>query len=86
VELNSYRAAGHVYSESEARDICCIMEGIHTNLLQLPEFNGSVHIETLKVKLKAALDDFYAAYGLMQVRYNLLNFTVTYCSQQETHF
>jgi hypothetical protein len=81
VELDSYKAAGNVYSDSEAKDICCIMEGMHTDLLQLPEFHGSGYIETLKIKLKAALDDFYAVYGVIQVRYNLINVTLTYFLQ-----
>jgi hypothetical protein len=45
------------------------MEGIHKNLLQLPEFKGSEYSEKLKLQLKAALDDFNAVYELIQVRY-----------------
>jgi predicted nucleic-acid-binding Zn-ribbon protein len=81
VELESYKAAENVFGESEAKDICCIMEGIHTHLLQLLEFKGSVYSETLKVQLEAALHDFCATYGLMQVRHNkFINFYCLYCS------
>jgi hypothetical protein len=67
VELDSFRPAGNVYSESEAKHICCIMEGIYTSLLQLPVFEGS-ECEELNTQLKAAVDDFNAMYGLVQVR------------------
>jgi hypothetical protein len=66
VELDSFRPAGNVYSEAEARHICCIMEAIHTNMLQLPDFEGSEY-EELNTQLKVALDDFNAMYGLLQV-------------------
>lgn len=66
MELDSFRPAGIVYSESEAKHICCIMEGIHTSLLQLPVFEGSEY-EELNAQLKVALDDFNAIYGLVQV-------------------
>jgi hypothetical protein len=79
VELDSYKAAEVVCSESEARDICCIMEGIHLSLLQLPEFKGSGNFEKLKVQLSASLDDFYAAYGLIQVKHN---WPLTYMSHR----
>jgi hypothetical protein len=69
VELDSYKAAENMYSESEAKDVCYIMEGIHKSLLQLPEFKGSEYSEKLKTQLKAALDDFNSVYELIQVRY-----------------
>jgi hypothetical protein len=56
-------------NESEAKVVCCIMEGIHKSVLQLPEFKGSEYSEKLKIQLKAALDDFNAVYELIQVRY-----------------
>jgi len=46
--------------------MCCIVEGIHTNLLRLPDFEGSKS-EELNTQLKVALDDFNAIYGLVQV-------------------
>ena len=66
MELDSFRPAGNVYSESEAKHMCCIVEGIHTNLLWLPDFEGSKSKE-LNTQLKVALDDFNAIYGLVQV-------------------
>lgn len=66
MELDSFRPAGNVYSESEAKYICCIMEGIRTGLLRLPDFEGS-ESEELNTQLKVALDDFNAMYGLVQV-------------------
>lgn len=66
MELDSFRPAGNVYSESEAKQICCIMEGIRTSLLRLPDFEGSEY-EELNIQLKVALDDFNAMYGLVQV-------------------
>lgn len=64
--LDSFRLAGNVYSESEAKHICCIMEGIRTSLLRLPDFEGSEY-EELNTQIKVALDDFNAIYDLLQV-------------------
>ena len=66
MELDSFRPAGNVYSELEAKHICCIMEGIRTSLLQLPDLEGSEY-EELNIQLKVALDDFNTIYGLVQV-------------------
>lgn len=66
MELDSFRPAGNVYSESEAKHVCCIMEGIHTSLLRLPDFEGSEY-EELNTQLKVALDDFNDMCGLVQV-------------------
>lgn len=69
MELDSYKTAENIYSESEAEVVCCIMEEIHKSLLKLPEFKGSEYSGKLKIQLKAALDGFNAVYELMQVRY-----------------
>jgi len=66
VELDSFRPAGNLYSESEAKHVCCIMERLCTSLLRLPDFEGSEY-EELNIQLKVALDDFNAMYGLVQV-------------------
>ena len=49
------------------------MEGIYTSLLQLPVFEGS-ECEELNTQLKAAVDDFNAMYGLVQVRWKWRHF------------
>jgi hypothetical protein len=67
--MDSYKTAENMYSESQAKILCCIMEEIHKNLLKLPEFKGPEYSEKLKIQLKAAVDDFNSVYELMQVRY-----------------
>jgi hypothetical protein len=42
------------------------MEGIHTSLLRLPDFEGSQY-EELNMQLKVALDDFNDMRGLVEV-------------------